>query len=124
MEQQDWSSFNRPYDLRDRLFEFACVITRLVKYLRTRGPIACSLSDQILRSGNSAGANYEEGDDGSSPADTRAKRCIALRELKETIFRLRVLRHEGYLGAEHDPVIQEAIELKRIVAKVIHNARS
>ena len=121
---QDWSSFKRPYDLRERLLEFACVITRLVKYLRTRGPIACSLSDQVLRAGNSAGANYEEGDDGSSPADTRAKRCIALRELKETIFRLRVLRHEGYIGPEHDPVIQEGIELRRILAKVIHNSRS
>jgi four helix bundle protein len=124
MENNDWDNFKRPYDLRERLFEFACVVTRLVKYLRTQGPIACSLSDQVLKAGNSAGANYEEGDDGSSPADTRAKRCITLRELKETIFRLRVLRNEGYIGPPHDPVIQEAIELKLIVAKVIHNSRS
>jgi len=124
MEQDNWNSFKRPYDLRERLLEFACVITRLVKYLRTRGPIACSLSDQVLRAANSAGANYEEGDDGSSPADTRAKRRITLRELKETIFRLRVLRAEGYLGPEHDPVIQEAIELRRIVATVIRNSRA
>jgi four helix bundle protein len=98
MEQQNWSSFKRPYDLRERLLEFACVVTRLVKYLRTQGPIAASLSDQVLRAANSAGANYEEGDDGSSSKDTRAKRGIALRELKETTFRLRVLRSEGYLG--------------------------
>jgi four helix bundle protein len=123
MERTSWDTFTRPYDLRERLFEFACVVTRLVKYLRTRGPIPCALSDQILRAGNSAGANYEESDDGSSAADTRAKRCISLRELKEVIFRLRVVRHEGYLGPEHDPVIQEAYELKRIVAKVIHNSR-
>jgi four helix bundle protein len=123
MEQPDWSKFRKPYDLRERLLEFACVVTRLTKYLRTRGPIAISLSDQVLRAGNSAGANYEEGDDGSSPADTRAKRGIALRELKETIFRLRVLRAEGYLGPEHDPIIEEAIELRRILAKVIANSR-
>jgi four helix bundle protein len=123
MGQTDWNSFKRPYNLRERLFEFACAVTRLVKFLRTRGPIACSLSDQILRAANSAGANYEEGDDGSSPADTRGKRCITLRELKETIFRLRVVRAEGYLGPEHDPVIQEAIELRNIVATVIRNSR-
>jgi four helix bundle protein len=123
MEQQNWSSFKRPYDLRERLLEFACVVTRLAKYLRTRGPIAASLSDQVLRAANSAGANYEEGDDGASSKDTRAKRGITLREFKETIFRLRVLRSEGYLGPEHDPVIDEAIQLKRIVARVIANSR-
>jgi four helix bundle protein len=78
MEQQDWSFGNKPYDVRERLFNFACVIVRLVKYLRTRA-IATSLSDQILRAANSAGANYEEADDGASPADTRGKRRITLR---------------------------------------------
>jgi four helix bundle protein len=79
------------------------------------------LADQILRAGNSAGANYEEADDGSSPADTRGKRRISLRELKETLFRLRVLRATGYLRAEHDAVIEETVELKRIMAKLIRN---
>jgi ribosomal protein L29 len=46
-----------------------------------------------------------------------------LRELKETLFRLRVLRATGYLEAIHDPVIQEALELKKIVATIIRNSR-
>ena len=123
MPVQNWGGFRKPYDLRERLFEFACVIVRLVQYLRTRDAIARSLSDQVLRAGNSAGANYEEADDGSSPADTAGKRRITLRELKETLFRLRVLRATGYLGAEHDPVIQEALELKRIVAAILKNSK-
>jgi four helix bundle protein len=123
MEQQDWSFHEKPYDIRERLFNFACAVVRLVKYLRTRGPIATSLSDQILRAANSAGANYEEADDVSSPKDTRGKRSITLRELKETLFRLRVLRATGYLEAIHDPVIQEALELKKIVATIIRNSR-
>jgi four helix bundle protein len=113
----------QPYDIRERLFNFACVIVRLVKYLRTRGPIATSLSDQILRAANSAGANYEEADDGSSPVDTRGKRRITLRELKETLFRLRVLRATGYLEPCHDPVVEEALELKKIVATIIRNSK-
>lgn len=96
MEQYNWSDFRKPYDLRERLFDFACVVTRLVKYLRTQGSIAFALSDQVLRAANS----------------------------KEVIFRLRVLRAADYLGPEHDPVIQEAIELKRIVAIVIRNSRT
>jgi len=86
--------------------------------------IARILGDQILRAGNSAGANYEEADDGSSPADTRGKRRITLRELKEALFRLRVLRATGYLGPEHDPVIQETLELKRIVASLVRKSKA
>lgn len=119
MEKKKRYHFNKPYDLRDRLFEFACVIVRMVQELSTKGQVPHSLCEQILRAGNSAGANYEEADDGSSPADTRAKRRLTLRELKETLFRLRVLRATGYLDEEHDPIIQETIELKRIVASLI-----
>ena len=112
----------KPYDLRERLFEFACVILRVVQYLHTCGPIGVAVSDQLLRCGTSAGANYEEADDGSSPRDTLAKRRITLRELKETRFRLRVLRSCNLLKSDHDPVIAESDELVRIVATVVRRA--
>ena len=57
METSDWTFKNKPYDLRERLFVFACVITRLVQYLHTRGPVAIRLSAQLLDSGTSAAAN-------------------------------------------------------------------
>ena len=98
------------------------VIVRLVQFLHTRGRVASALSYQILKSGTSAGANYEEADGGSSPRDKLAKRRIVLRELMETHFRLRVLRHTDLLTAEQDPVINETAELVKIVAKIIHNS--
>ena len=116
--------FSRPYDLRDRLFEYACATVYVVQYLHTKDDVARSLADQILRAGNSAGANYEEADDGSSPADTRGKRRISLRELKEALFRLRVVRETGYLGPEYDEVIQETLELKRIMASLVRRSVS
>ena len=122
MEKKNPYQFTKPYDLRDRLFEFACAIVRLVQDLHKIDDVARSLGDQVLRAGNSAGANYEEADDGSSGADTRAKRRICLRELKETLFRLRVLRATGYLTELHDPVIQETLELKRIVASLVRKS--
>jgi four helix bundle protein len=124
METSDWTFRNKPYDLRERLFIFACVITRLVQYLHTRGPVAIKLSGQLLDSGNSAAANYEEADDGSSVRDRIAKTKITLRELKETRLRLRVLRATGFLTKAHDPVIAENIELVRIVATIIRNSKS
>ena len=123
MEKKNPYQFTKPYDLRERLFEYACAIVHLVQYLHRTDDVGRSLADQILRAGNSAGANYEEADDGSSPADTRGKRRISLRELKETLFRLRVLRATGYLNEEHDPVIAETLELKRIMASLIRKAR-
>jgi hypothetical protein len=52
----------------------------------------------------------------------RAKRQIALPELKETSFRLRVLRQAGLLTTAHDPVIGECAELVKIVAAVLRKA--
>jgi four helix bundle protein len=122
MDPSDWTIREKPYDLRERLFLFACIIVRLSQFLYTRGPVAAALANQILKSGTSAGANYEEADDGSSPRDKLAKTKIVLRELKETKFRLRVLRRAGLLSEAHDPVILETGELVRIVATIIRNA--
>ena len=98
--------------------------TRVVQFLHTRGPIAIALSHQILKSGTSAGANYEEADDGSSDRDKLAKRKITLRELKETRFRLRVLRHTGLLLPAQDPVIEETTELVKIVATLVRKGQA
>ena len=121
MKHTDWTIPNKPFDLRERLFLFACTVVRLTQFLHSRGPIAAALSYQIVKAATSAGANYEEADSGSSDRDRLAKTKIVLRELKETRFRLRVLRQNDLLLPEHDPVIQETIELIRITAKIVRN---
>jgi four helix bundle protein len=84
-------------------------------------PVAIALSAQILKCGTSSGANYEEADDGSSDRDSLAKKKIALRETKESRFRLRLIRRAGFLKAEHDPVIHESDELVKILSTIIRN---
>jgi four helix bundle protein len=123
MDRSDWIP-SKPFDLRERLLDFACLIVRLVQYLHTQGPVAIELSYQLLKCGNSAGANYEEGDDGSSDRDTLAKRKITLRERKETRFRLRVLRRSEFILPLHDPVLEETTELIRIVATLVRKGGS
>ena len=76
----------------------------------------------MLKSGTSAAANYEEADDGTGKRDEIAKKTIALRELKETRVRLRMLRECNILADEHDPLIDESDELIRIVATIIRKA--
>ena len=118
MDHQEWRP-RKPYDLRERLFEFGCLTVRVVQFLHTQGPVAAALSYQVLKSGTSAGANYEESDDGSSNRDVLAKQKIALREVKETRFRLRILRCCDLLTSAQEPVIDEADELVRILATLI-----
>lgn len=120
MESTDWNP-KKPYDLRERLFEFGCLTIRLAQYLHTRGPVATALSAQVLKAGTSAAANYEEADDATA-RDTLAKRRIALRELKEARLRMRMLRRCELLTADHDPVVDESDELVRIVATVIRKS--
>ena len=43
MDVNEWTIKDKPYDLRERLFNFACVITRLAMFLHTQGPIASHL---------------------------------------------------------------------------------
>ena len=121
MDKQDWNVHQKPYDLRERLFLFACLIVRVAQYPAHSRSIAVALSYQVLKSGTSAGANYEEADSGSSPRDTLAKRKIVLREFKETRFRLACLTTDGLLSPAQDPVIQETTELMNIVAALIRN---
>src|SRR5688572_6011638 len=81
MERPSWELTSRPYELRERLFEFACVVVRVVQFLHTRGPVASALSYQLLKCGTSAGANYEEADDGSSVSGSSASWELASWEL-------------------------------------------
>lgn len=122
MAPTNWEP-SKPFDLRERLFEFGLLTIRVVQFLHTRGPIGVVVSSQILRAGTSAGANYEEADDGSSPRDSLAKKMIVLRELKECRWRMRLIRAAGILTPAQDPVIKESDELVKILAAVVRNAK-
>ena len=123
MAPREWES-SKPFDLRERLFEFGLLTIRVVQFLHTRGPIGVAVSSQILRAGTSAGSNYEEADDGSSDRDKIAKKKIVLRELKECRWRMRLVRAAGILTPAQDPVIRESDELVKIVATLIRKAES
>lgn len=83
---------------------------------------AGALSLQLVEAAVNAASNLEEGDDGSSRRDFRAKDRIALREIKETRIRLRILRATGYLTGRDDHLINESHELVKIVATMIRNS--
>jgi four helix bundle protein len=123
MEHTNSARPDKPYDIRERLFLFACDVVRMSQKLHTRTPVAGRMCLQLLDAAVSAAANAEEADDGSSRRDFLAKERIVLREVKEARLRLRVLRDTDLIDASSDALVQESVELVKIVATIIRKAQ-
>lgn len=116
------TSTSKPYDIRERLLLFACEVVRASQFLQSQGPIARALSYQLLAAGTSVGSNAEEADGASSHRDFIAKQRIALKEAKETRFRLQVCRRCNLLDQGFDPLVEESDQLVRILGSIVHTA--
>ena len=80
------------------------------------------LTNQLVRSGTSVGANIREAMYAHGKADFIAKLQIALKECSESEYWLELLIESGYWG---DPVILEQCrEVKRILVSSINTAKS
>ncbi len=108
----------KAHDLAERLFQFAVAV---IKYLKT---IPNSIENNVIRfqlgkSAPSSGANYEESQAGSSRADFLNKVKIALKEMRESNYWLRMCS-ELELGDKktREYLIQESKELKNILGSI------
>lgn len=109
-----------PRDIKERTFAFALGIVRLSQQLDTQSGVSRTLGRQLLRSGTSIGANVEEAQAGQSRADFSSKYSIALKEARETIYWLRLLKESGFLPKENrDDLLEEADEIARIIGAII-----
>lgn len=114
----------RPRDIKERTFQFALDVVRLCQGLESRPGAWRVLGKQLLRSGTSIGANVQEAQAGQSRADFVSKYAIALKEARESIYWLRLLKESGLLrdGAV-DTLTQEADEISRIIGAIIVSAK-
>lgn len=110
-------------ELSNRLLEFAVQIVRMAQELN-KNFAARHIFGQLLRSSTSSGANYEEACAGQSRADFVHKLQIVLKELRESLYWLRLLKKSNLLKDKAvNPLIKEADELSRIVGKSIVTAK-
>lgn len=79
------------------------------------------LSNQILRSGTSIGANIGEAIGGQSRKDFRAEMYLSYKEARETSYWLRLLKDSKIIPMSlADPLIQDCCEeLKRITSSIL-----
>jgi four helix bundle protein len=110
--------------LSERLLEFCVSIVKLARVLRKEA-IENHLGRQVLRSATSAGANYQEACCGESRADFIHKLQIALKELNETLFWLRLIeKSQVNISPRMIAVIQENKELCAILARSVVTAKT
>ena len=82
--------------IETKSFDFAVRIVNLYKYLAEEKK-ELVLSNQILRSGTSIGANVSEAQKAQTRADFNTKMYIALKEANETSYWLRLLHRTNYI---------------------------
>ena len=104
-------------------FSFSVRIVKLCRMLREQRK-EYILSNQLMRSGCSIGANIWEAKQGQSRADFLSKNSIALKEAVETDYWLRLLHETGYLtDREFDSIYRDCDEIRRILASIVKTTR-
>ena len=107
-------------DLPDRSFKFALQIVLLCRKLDEKPGVSRTLSNQLLRSGTSIGANIEEGQASQSRADFLSKYSIACKEARESHYWLRLLISSGILSFEETKeIVDECNEFISILTSII-----
>jgi four helix bundle protein len=108
--------------LRIKTYQFGVRMIRLFQYLQRKREY--TISSQIVRSGTSIGANVHEASKSESRADFIHKLMIAHKEMRETVFWLRLLKRGNYLPRGGYRSLRDDVdEIERILGKAIYTAR-
>ena len=110
-------------DLQERLLVFAVRVVSLFRVMQ-ESPEGRIISNQLLRSGTSIGANYEEAQEAQSKPDFISKVSIALKEASETRYWLRLVAEIGPVPSQRlELLTQECAELIKILGAIVHRAK-
>ena len=112
-------------DLEDRIVKFASRCIKVCAALPVKRIGSSSLADQIFRSATSIAANYAEASESESRKDFIHKLKIAMKELSETRVWLKIIGESEYIEKRKlQPLIDESVELTRILSASIITARN
>ena len=110
-------------DLAERLLDYGAKVIALIEAL-PKTIAGNRIGDQLLRSGTSVGANYEEAQAAESRNDFTHKLQIALKELRESHYWLRLLAKTKIVSNEKlEELTDEATQLRAILSKAVVTAK-
>ncbi len=101
--------------VQEKSFLFSVRIVNLCRYLGKKREFV--ISNQIMRSGTSIGANLAESEYAISKNDFINKLYIALKETNETIYWLRLLYKTDYISeTQFISLYRDAEEIRKMLA--------
>ncbi len=108
--------------IQERAFEYACRIVKLVEYLEKRSR-SHVISNQLLRSGTSVGANLHEAQSAHTKPDFTHKCSVALKEARESHYWLRLLVATQRVSPKRlDNLLDEANQIVAILTTIVKKA--
>ena len=115
------SDFGKMVD--EKCLMFAVRVVNLCRFLDNENK-GRRITDQLLRSGMSIGANYAEAECDISDNDFLAKLYISLKECNESLYWLRLLRKINDIeeNAYHS-IYDDGEEIKRLLVSIIKTKR-
>src|SRR5579859_956115 len=106
-------------EVGERLLTYGARIIKVVECL-PHTLVGKRIGDQLLRSGISVGANYEEAQAGESRDDFVHKLQIALKELRESNYWLRLLIKAKTLPPDRlREILDESNQLRAMLSKAV-----
>ncbi len=103
--------------VQEKSFAFALQIIALYQQLQEQREYV--ISQQLLRSGTSIGANVEEAGAGQSRRDFLAKMAVASKEARETRYWLRLLQESRLTTVDVTAALLAVEELIRILTSIV-----
>ena len=114
---------SNPQEVAERLLEYGARIIKVVESL-PKSLVGRRIGDEPLRSGMSVGAHYEEAQGGESHADFVHKLQIAVKELRESNYWLRLLGRSGTLPVNRlADILDESNQLRAMLSKAVASAK-
>ena len=107
--------------LQEKSKSFALQIIRVCNEVKEKKREAV-LTNQLLRSGTSIGANIREAFYAHGKADFIAKLQIALKECSESEYWLELLIESGY--SDDRAILEQCIEVKKLLVASINTAKN
>lgn len=109
--------------ISERLLDYGLAIIKICARLN-KTAIGKHIGNQLLRSGTSVGANYEEARGAQSRADFIHKLHIVLKETRESMYWLKLIQRSQILrGAEFEEALKETERISKIIGKSVITAK-
>lgn len=112
----------KEYNLEQRTLTFSANVVR--HSARLKQPVLRSITEQLIRSATSIGANYAEAINASSKLDFRNKIFIAKKEAAETKYWLMLLIELGDKTEQVKQLQVEAQALVMILQKIVNTLKN